>query len=258
MELLNDKKVDVDLIKVTLEDYFEEHIKIAKEYKPLMIHYFGYTERATMPNYKEIDFKAINQRIKELQSPVVGVHAYIEKLDFESRDPSYDEALSRSVEVLSYFKENLDVPLLIENYPYSAYYDSLDNHFITGEPKLFHDLCNQLDVGLLLDLSHARVCADYKGLSLIEYLSEFPLERVVEIHVNATRQDEKRGLLDIHLELTEQDYSDIEWVLNQCDVKYLTLEYGGIGKIKEAGRSDKDAIERQLKRLSRMIRVDGK
>ncbi len=252
IELLNEGLVDVDYIKVTLEEFFTEATDEAKKIKPLMVHYLGLQERSTMIDYKLIDFTSINEKLRDLKSPVTGLHAYIEKLDFESRDPSYDQALNRSIEVISHFKNNLEVPLLIENYPYSEYYDSLDNHHLTMNTKMFHDICEKCDVGMILDISHAKCSSAFKGISLKEYLKTFPLDRVVELHVNSTFNHPERGVIDRHLELEEDDYEVIEWLCKICNIEYLTLEYGGIGKVKKE-RSNKEAILRQLTRLKEIL-----
>ena len=253
MELLNDEIIDVDYIKVTLDDFFKEHIDIAKELKPLMVHYLGYQERATMKDFKSIDFDYINSKLQELASPVTGIHTYIDKEDFESKDPSYGEALERTLEVLSHFKNSLNVPILIENYPYSEYYDSLDNHYLTADPRLFHDICESLDLGVILDIAHAKCYSSHEGISLKEYLIKFPLNRIVELHVNSTFEHEEHGVIDKHLELTEEDYEIIEWLIERCEIQYLTLEYGGIGKVQLDGRSNKESIERQLVRLTNIL-----
>ncbi|MTI48093.1 MAG: DUF692 family protein [Firmicutes bacterium] len=249
LQLLNEKKVDVDYIKIAIDDVCKDHLEVAKANKPIMVHYMGHEERATMNDFEKIDFDWINEKLKYLKSPISALHCYIEKEDFETDDPSYDEVMERLEYVLRRWKKELCVPLAIENYPYSLYYDSLGNHHLTSEPDIFHKMCQQLDLKITLDIGHAKVSAHHKGQSLKSYLLEFPLDRVIELHVNGTINEPIHGVKDKHLEMEEEDYEIVEWLLDKCSIQYLTLEYGGIGRPKTTGRSKIDAIERQLKRL---------
>ncbi|MGF7056849.1 multinuclear nonheme iron-dependent oxidase [Brassicibacter mesophilus] len=249
LQLLDEKRVDVDYIKIAIDDVCKDHLEIAKAAKPIMVHYMGHEERATMKDFNRIDFNWINERLTYLKSPISALHCYVEKEDFDTEDPSYEEVIARLEYVLGHWKNKLCVPLTIENYPYSAYYDSLGNHSLTSEPQLFHEMCEQINLNITLDIGHAKVSASHKGKTLKSYLSEFPLNRVIELHVNGTFNDPVHGIKDKHLEMEEDDYEIIEWLLAKCQIKYLTLEYGGVGRPKLSGRSDINAIERQLKRL---------
>jgi len=252
IDLLNKGGVDVDYIKIALDDIFEDHYEIAKAAKPIMVHYMGHKERATMLDLDKVNFQWINEKIDYFKSPITALHCYVEMDDFETNDPSYEEVFERLDYVVGYWKDKMNVPLTIENYPYSAYYDQLGNHRLTAEPKIFHELCEKLDIDITLDIGHAKVCAAYQGKPFKSYLSEFPLHRVKELHVNGTIDDPEYGVKDKHIEMVEEDYPIIEWLIGQCPLEYLTLEYGGIGPV-ISEKSDRGAIERQLKRLQKII-----
>lgn len=59
-------------------------------------------------------------------------------------------------------------------------------------------------------------------------------------------------LRDKHLEITEEGYSLLEYVLKESNIKTVTLEYGGVGKAFE-NRSDKETLKRQLLRLRKVL-----
>jgi len=46
-------------------------------------------------------------------------------------------------------------------------------------------------------------------------------------------------------------------LIEQCPLEYLTLEYGGIGPV-ISEKSDRGAIERQLKRLQELVGGNNK
>jgi len=81
IDLLNKDIVDVDYIKIALDDIFEDHYEIAKAAKPIMVHYMGHKERATMLNLDKVDFKWINEKIEYFKSPITALHCYVEMVD---------------------------------------------------------------------------------------------------------------------------------------------------------------------------------
>lgn len=133
--------------------------------------------------------------------------------------------------VLRLWKENLDIDILIENVPYTSYYETnspkIIKHSVT--PKLINELCTEYEVGLLLDIAHAKVAASGLDMAIEDYLTALPLERVKEIHVVGTRETES-GLRDNHLEMDENDYKILELVLKITNPEIVTLEYGGFGE----------------------------
>ncbi|MBI9015617.1 MAG: DUF692 family protein [Clostridiales bacterium] len=251
LDLLEENKVDVDYIKIPIDDLCIGHTDRVKSIRPIMVHYMGYRERTSMKDMETVDFEWINSKLNQLSSPMSAIHCFAAREDFENEEPSFDEVINRMLNVLGIWKEKLSVPVAIENYPYSDFYTM--SHPITSDPRLFHILTEKLDINITLDIGHAKTSASYLGKSLKDYILEFPLDRVVELHVNGTLNDPEHGIRDKHLEMEEEDYEVVEWILRKCSIKYLTLEYGGIGRPKEQGRSNVDSIERQLRRLSRIV-----
>ncbi|MDF2881379.1 MAG: hypothetical protein K0R54_1936 [Clostridiaceae bacterium] len=84
-----------------------------------------------------------------------------------------------------------------------------------------------------------------------DYIKALTLEKVKEIHTVGTKMTEV-GLRDNHLEMNEEDYEILEFVLSITKPDIVTLEYGGFGE-HFAWRSNKAAIERQLNRINLLV-----
>ncbi len=252
IELLDENKVQIDMIKLGLFDVSKDCFEIAKSYKPLMIHGVGRAERAGMRDIKSIDWQKVNYELAKYNVPHLGYHFISYSHEYDTK-PTKAMIRERMISNTKLLKELVDVPLLIENIGFSGYYKhkgfleySINNEFIT-------EVCELLDIGMILDTSHAKMCAKYYKIDPIEYMKGLPLHRVKEIHVNGTFTSED-GLRDKHLEMEEEDYKIVEWLIKNGDIKFLTLEYGGPSE-HYANRSEKDALERQLKRLNKITNI---
>jgi len=94
------------------------------------------------------------------------------------------------------------------------------------------------DCGFLLDIGHARVSAAALRVDVVDYLSDLPLHRVVQVHVSGPRMRDGR-LVDAHESLQETDYALLDFVLERTRPQVVTLEY--IRK--------REALQEQLCRL---------
>jgi len=114
------------------------------------------------------------------------------------------------------------------------------------------------NVGLVLDLAHARCTAKFLDVGEREYIRSLPTDRLRELHVSGTRE-EPNGLWEDHFEMSDDDATLTEWAfdrIRQSDwpVPWVTtLEYGGTGGLFR-DRSDADALRRQLTRLDPLVR----
>jgi uncharacterized protein (UPF0276 family) len=99
------------------------------------------------------------------------------------------------------------------------------------DPAFIAGVVQEVGCGLLLDLAHARVAAHYQGEPVCDYLARLPLDRVVEVHVSGPRpmpDSESAGdgrLFDAHEPLQNEDYALLQWVLERCTPRAVTLEY---------------------------------
>jgi uncharacterized protein (UPF0276 family) len=111
---------------------------------------------------------------------------------------------------------------------------------------------DELNCGLLLDISHARISAHHLGIDEREYISKLPVKRLREIHYTGLHNI--NGKLVDHLPILEEDWPILEWVMSQINSGdfsqpwLLAFEYGGIGE-RYADRSDPNVIASQIPRL---------
>ncbi|HLK33640.1 MAG TPA: DUF692 family protein [Terriglobales bacterium] len=100
--------------------------------------------------------------------------------------PLYTEDfLGRFVANARVLRDAVNAPLVMENIPG---FFALDYAQMT-EAEFLRRFLDQTGCGLLLDLPHIWLAAHYSGRSAREYLAEFPLEKVVELHVAGVEED---------------------------------------------------------------------
>lgn len=97
-----------------------------------------------------------------------------------------EEFLARFVANANALKARLDQPLVMENIP--GFFDVKASQM--PEPAWLRRFFDATGVGFLLDLPHVWLEAHYRGMKPERWLAEFPLERVVEIHVAGVEEDE--------------------------------------------------------------------
>lgn len=250
IKLISDRKVKVDYIKLGLYEMYEEGFEVSRKLSPVLLHGVGGSieEHAGMESIDSINWQSINNAVKHFNSPHLGFHLFSTTQDWNGEIVSDDKVVNRMIEVTKVWTNNICVPFLIENLPY--YLNS--GHFpCVSEPNVIKTVCNEANVGLLLDIAHARVAASNRQEDIFSYLTSLPLDRVKEIHVVGVQETENDGLRDSHLEMQEEDYSLLKWTLERTKPHVVTLEYGGPGSLFE-WRSDIEVLERQLVRLMKI------
>lgn len=166
--------------------------------------------------------------LKITQSPWFSLHLGFstELVRFENHMLPASAVLDRStcqermIDAVSFACRNLNVPVLIENLDYcpeGAYEHVCDPKFIAG-------IVEASGCGLLLDLAHLQVSADWLGFAPEEYASQLPMDRVVEVHLSSPRRVGVH-LDDGHFELLERDVRLLEWTLERCEPRAVVLEY---------------------------------
>lgn len=134
-------------------------------------------------------------------------------------------------------QQGLNKPIILENMPgFPKYHDEADPARITA-------ICEAANCDMLLDMGHARCAADNLDMEIHAYLAALPLERVQQIHAHGPRVGRWNKLEDAHEPMRDIDYDLLEWVLERCRPRIVTLEYW----------KDKAAIREQLHRLKTML-----
>ncbi|WP_237143628.1 DUF692 domain-containing protein [Phyllobacterium zundukense] len=131
--------------------------------------------------------------------------------------PYTEATLARVADHLDEVQETIGRPILLEN-P-STYL--VFNESTMSETDFIRGLVRRTGCGLLLDVNNVFVSAANLGFSALDYLADYPLEHVGEIHLagHAEQQDDEGALLliDSH----DGPVADAVWklfdiVISQC------------------------------------------
>jgi len=257
IELIKSKGVNIDCIKIMLKELNEEIPNDYKSFGEILLHGVGndIPQHTGAILQKKIDWKELNKKIEFCGCSHIGVHCATYWSDWSVSEITYDMVKDRMSNFIKEWKKNINTKLLIENVPYTPYYEKNKPGIIrhSVDSKLFNELCDENDIGLLLDVAHAKVAAHGLNMDLKLYLSQLPLNLVEEFHVVGTRSCDDGTLRDNHLEMDDFDYKIVEWLLERTSPKIVTLEYGGFGE-HYSWRSDINAIQRQICMLQGIIR----
>ena len=255
IELIDEEKISVDYVKIALSKSTDEIPLKYKAYGKLLLHGVGtdIPQHTGTTELNSVNWNQVREKIKFCDSKFIGLHCATYQSDWNGQEVTFEMVKERMGCSINLWKENLDVEILIENVPYTPYYETNSLKIIkhSVSPNLINELCNEYPVGLLLDIAHAKVTASGLNISVEDYLTSLPLERVKEIHAVGTRNTEN-GLRDNHLEMDKYDYEILEFILKITNPEIVTLEYGGFGDY-FSWRSDKSALERQLKKIVEIV-----
>lgn len=225
--LLENNTVKVDYVKSGAFGSFDKEFETMRSMRPVLLHGLGYFENAGMKNIEIIDFNRANELIKKCESPHYGVHLAIRNVDMYKgmSDTAIYERLSKNIKV---FKNNLNVPLLIENTPDTTIERKENDFYPYFTPQRISELSINNDVYFLLDIAHAKITAKDQGLDIYNYIKKLPLDRIKEIHLVGSGYNKDGFPIDIHQAMQNEDYELLAWVLNYSKPDIVTLEYNGI------------------------------
>jgi len=96
-----------------------------------------------------------------------------------------EEFLQRFCENAVALREAVAAPLVMENIP--GFFSVRRAQM--SEAEFLRRFFEQTDCGFLIDVPHIWLAAYYRGVDPQQYMAEFPLDRVVEIHVAGVEHD---------------------------------------------------------------------
>lgn len=133
--------------------------------------------------------------------------------------PDYISTLEKNLKIIrSYFP---NITILLENLPPV---DGIKDW--CADPKLFSSILEKYNLKMLLDVPHAQISAKYFYLPFEEYVNQFPLDKVIEVHFSGLGYTKAGTLYDGHIMAEEKDYKKLEYVLPRCkNLKMCSLEY---------------------------------
>lgn len=251
MELVSAGEAPVDFVKAGAYGLFLEELPKIRAIRPVLLHGMGKNERTGMPDYRALDYDRMNELLRRYGSPHLGIHLAVTNADAGGglTDGEIDR---RMAECAHYFRERIRVPLLLENVGDSP--DERVNYDLIPfvEPERIRRVLEASGAGLLLDITHAKVAAQYRRWDLRAYLSEFPLDKVGEVHLTGSAFDADGAPYDAHGPLGEEDFETLSWVLARTDPAVVTLEYGGPAGF-QGPQADRAVLLDQLRRIHSII-----
>lgn len=243
LELIKRDAVNVDYIKLANEVLYNAQFEAIKSIRPGLFHIVPYV--LSNQNHQDWDLERVNRAITECKSPHVGIHLRANKNDLMgiiNKEVIKEATLSKIREG----KRNIKSTYLVENMPITCLHEDYE---ILADPEFIKEICEEANIGLLLDVSHLKISAWYRGESEKSYLNKLPLNLVREIHVNGPRKSEK-GYYDSHMDMRKEDYLFLEEVLSLTQPSILTLEYGG----PENPDTDINLLQSQLEKLQKILK----
>jgi len=158
-----------------------------------------------------------------------------------------DETKKYCVNGLIKIREEVEVPFLLENPPIS---------FIIGEQeflKWFSDCLDLSNSYCLFDIGHLLSWESIIGESVISRLKDFPLNKVVEIHLaQGTIDYASKYYADLHGEpYSERVYEILFYLLNNCiNLKAITLEHFNLFTAISTGSNDLQRVKELTRKFA--------
>lgn len=198
----------IGFFEVHAENYMGDggapHAALSKlrEDSPIFLHGVGMSIGGETPLDRE-HLKRFRQVADRYEPMVVSEH-----LAWSSHDQTFyndllpvpytKPVLERVISHIHQFQHEMGRKMLLENPSTYVAFERCD----MSETDFLHEIVKQTGCGLLLDVNNVYVSATNHNYSPAQYLAEFPLEQVREIHLagHATEEDEngKPLLIDAH------------------------------------------------------------
>ena len=241
-ELLHAGKIDFHLFKCP---NWENLIAAASSELPVYIHFDFFVGNEFLA---DVDWGAIREVAEATGTQYINTHlANDPGLDLDDPKQKH-QAYKRMIKDIGYITRHFPpYQVIVENLPHPI----MNRVDIRPEidPRVYTNLINDTGVGMLLDIGHARITAASLGIDEREYIAQFPLDHLSELHITGVGDHE--GLPHDHLRLLEADWATLDWVLDNIqsgdwrEPEIMSFEYGGIGPLFE-WRSDIEVLREQV------------
>lgn len=248
VELLAENKIEIDLIKCP---DWEWMITEVEGIKPLTVHFDLTLGLGQIAN---TDFERIALLQKHTSTPHINAHL-ANPTDFVNptrADINRLQSVWQQELALLGDAFGLDF-VVLEHYPYTPQTPHLA---YATRADVYADVIRRSGCQVLLDLAHARITANTLGLSLQDYLSPVPMDRLREIHVTGIQLHE--GILTDHFGMEAEAWEGFDWALQNIRAgawrtpEVIAFEYGGVGD-PFSWRTEKSVLESDVPRLFQMI-----
>ena len=162
--------------------------QIQQQY-PLLLH--DYLGQLSDP-LSDFALERARQLQQRYRSPWVAEHFQCLHTQDHTRSLDYvfpplytEEFLQRFSENALILRDAVDAPLVMENIP--GFFSVRRAQM--SEAEFLRRFFENTGCGFLVDVPHIWLAAHYRGLDPQQYMSDFPLDRVVEIHVAGVEYD---------------------------------------------------------------------
>ena len=226
--LVREGKIDIDYFKFPalgfqmglMEDWdaFRAFARGVREIKPMLLHglHPAPHDLCSPALAEAFDFETVNRLLDITRTPGISLHPTLRPVD-----PVLPE--ERLVDTIT-----ANLRFLRESYPALEFLsvENLDSLRFGAliQPQAITEIVTRSGCSLLLDISHAYCAARALGEDFRAYLSKLPLERVYEIHINGWV--EKDNNIMCHVKINALGYQILEELLQRCNPKIITIEYG--------------------------------
>lgn len=242
--LLEMDAIDLDLIKCPEWDGI---VNSAKQLRPVYIHFEISIGNSSLNG---LDISLIKRMLDTTDTPHLNVHL--------SGNPQLQPNNRKDQrKLLDRWKADVDtirrkipgVPIIGENLPYLPTYPELR---IANHSWMIRDLIENMEMGLLLDLSHIRITAAYENQDYQVLTEALPVQHLRELHLTGIKS--YAGHLTDHFELNKQDFAAADWAIEKIktglwrEPEIVSLEYGGFGDV-FAWRSEERHLREQVPAL---------
>jgi uncharacterized protein (UPF0276 family) len=247
-DLLNEGAVDVDLLKCPEWDGL---VNAALPLRPVYVHF---DIALGINKIQSLNFDLIRRMFATTDTYYLNVHLSNDSVVDPSSAFARKELLDRWKDEVAFLREQLpDQTIIAENLPWVNYLPQLE---IACNPDLINELIEECDLGLLLDLSHAKMSSHLLGIDVKNYIGRLPTKRLVELHVTGVRP--YNGSLSDHFEMQPDDWPLLEWACQQIETgawrepEIAAFEYGGIGDV-FCWRTQASVLREQVPRLYKLF-----
>lgn len=283
VELLRQGAVQIDYFKCPA---WPEIVQTAKQIRPAYVHFplrvgKGLKTALDTDTRQPVEWQKIDQLLAQSDTPYINLHLNILRDDY----PQLPSDTTQSDLIV----ENTlkDIEAVVERYGHDRVIIENDHASdgaylpITYQTDFIRQIVEGSGCGFLLDLAHARLSASYLGMDTRVYIQSLPTHLLRELHVSGVQMisdawvadvqaklqnteispqivESFRGQLLDHQPMTDEDWSLLDWALEQIrtgswsEPWIIGCEYSGVGALWQAV-TDSAVLEQQLPLLWRRV-----
>jgi uncharacterized protein (UPF0276 family) len=230
-EVTSGEAIDVAFFEVSPENYMNRGGYYPAALEQVLERYAIVSHGLTLSlgSEKEPDpgfVDALGVELRRLKTPWHSDHLSFsfagERMLHELLPLRFDRETARRVaDRLRRLEDELGLPMVVENVTYYCHPGRRE----MSEPEFIAEVLERSGARLLLDVNNVYVNAQNHGFDALEFLTQLPLERVVELHVAGHTPSKWGVLIDSHgAPVIEPVHALLGWVLERTGPLPVLLE----------------------------------